>query len=108
MVTRSVNKVKVNGVAEQLSENEFSDVPISLIKSKRPVYVTLIPSRVNITLSGAVSDLAKVRAESLSVIIDGEKLLNDTTGYIVPVVKYPRGLELRRLSPEKIQYILRN
>lgn len=108
VVTRSVNKVKVNGVAEQLSENEFSDVPISLIKSKRPVYVTLIPSRVNITLSGAVSDLAKVRAESLSVIIDGEKLLNDTTGYIVPVVKYPRGLELRRLSPEKIQYILRN
>ena len=108
VVTRSVSKVKVSGVAEQLSESEFSDVPIALIKSKRPVYVTLIPSRVRLTLSGSVSELAKVRAESLSVIIDGEKLLNDTTGYIVPMVKYPRGLELRRLSPEKVQYILRN
>ncbi len=108
IVTRSVSKVKVSGVAEQLSESEFSDVPVSLVKSKRPVYVTLIPSRVNVTLSGAVSDLAKVRAESLAVIIDGEKLLSDTTGYIMPIVKYPKGLELRRLSPEKVQYILRN
>lgn len=108
VVTKSVSKVKVRGVAEQLSESEFQDVPILLLKSKRPVYVTLIPSRVNVTLSGAVSDLAKVRAESLKVIIDGERLLTDTTGFIVPTVKYPRPLELRRLSPEKIQYILRN
>lgn len=108
IVTRSVSKVKVSGVAEQLSESEFSDVPIALVKSKRPVYVTLIPSRVSLTLSGAVSDLAKVRPESLAVIIDGEKLLSDTTGYIMPIVKYPKGLELRRLSPEKVQYILRN
>ncbi len=108
IVTRSASKVKVRGVAEQLSESEFKDVPVSLLKSKRPVYVTLIPSRVNLTLSGAVGDLAKVRAESLAVIIDGEKLLNDTTGYVSPTVKFPKGLELRRTSPEKIQYILRN
>ncbi len=108
IVTRSVSKVKVRGVAEQLAESEFSDVPVSLIKSKRPVYVTLIPNRVSLTLSGAVSELAKVRAESLSVIIDGEKLLSDTTGFVAPTVKYPKGLELRRTSPEKIQYILRN
>ncbi len=108
IVTRSVSKVKVRGTAEQLSESEFSDVPISLLKSKRPVYVTLIPSRISLTLSGAVSDLAKVRTESLAVIIDGEKLLNDTTGFIVPTVKYPKGLQLRRTSPEKVQYILRN
>ncbi len=108
IVTRSVNKVKVSGVAEQLSESEFKDVPISLLKSKRPVYVTLIPSRINLTLSGAVSDLAKVKAESLAVIIDGEKLLNDTTGFIVPTVKHPKTLELRRILPEKVQYILRN
>jgi len=108
IVTRSVSKVKVRGFAEQLSESEFSDVPVSLIKSKRPVYVTLIPSRVSLTLSGAVSDLAKVRAESLAVIVDGEKLLSDTTGFVAPIVKYPKGLELRRTSPEKIQYILRN
>lgn len=108
LVGRSVSKVKARGVAEQLSESEFSDVPISLLKSKRPVYVTLIPSRVSLTLSGAVSELAKVRPESLAVTIDGEKLLNDTTGYVAPIVKFPKGLELRRLSPEKIQYILRN
>ncbi len=108
IVTRSMSKVKVRGVAEQLSESEFRDVPISLLKSKRPVYVTLIPSRVSVTLSGAVSDLAKVRAESLAVIIDGEKLLSDTTGFMTPTVKYPKGLQLRRTSPEKIQYILRN
>lgn len=108
IVTRSVSKVKVRGFAEQLSESEFSDVPVSLIKSKRPVYVTLIPSRVSLTLSGAVSELAKVRAESLAVIVDGEKLLSDTTGFVAPIVKYPKGLELRRTSPEKIQYILRN
>jgi YbbR domain-containing protein len=108
IVTRSVSKVKVRGVAEQLSESEFKDVPVSLLKSKRPVYVTLIPSRVNLTLSGAVSDLAKVRAESLAVIIDGEKLLSDTTGFIAPTFKYPKTLELLRATPEKIQYILRN
>jgi YbbR domain-containing protein len=108
IVTKSVSKVKVRGVAEQLSEIKFLDVNVTLLKSKRPVYVTLIPSRVSLILSGAVSDLAKVRAESLSVIIDGEKLLNDTTGFIAPVVKHPKGLELRRTEPEKIQYILRN
>ncbi|MFQ3598707.1 MAG: hypothetical protein SNJ55_08750 [Chloroherpetonaceae bacterium] len=108
IVTRSVSKVKVRGTAEQLSESEFRDVPISLLKSKRPVYVTLIPSRVSVILSGAVSDLAKVRAESLAVIIDGEKLLNDTTGFIAPTVKHPKTLELRRTLPEKVQYILRN
>lgn len=108
IVTRNIGKVKVSGTAEQLSESEFRDVPISILKSKRPVYVTLIPSRVNVTLSGAVSDLAKVKAESLAVIVDEEKLLRDTTGFVAPIVKYPKGLELRRTSPEKIQYILRN
>lgn len=108
LITRSVNKVKASGTAEQLSESEFKEVPISLLKSKRPVYVTLIPNRINLTLSGAVSDLAKVRAESLTVIVDGEKLLNDTTGFVKPTVKYPKGLQLRRTSPEKVQYILRN
>ncbi len=108
IVMRSVSKVKVHGFAEQLSESEFSDVPVSLIKSKRPVYVTLIPNRVSLTLSGAVSDLAKVRSESLTVVVEGDKLLSDTTGFVAPIVKYPKGLELRRASPEKIQYILRN
>lgn len=105
---KSASGVKVKGVAEPLAESEFSDIPVSLLKSKRPVYVTLIPSRVTLKLSGAVSDLVKVRAESLSVLIDGEKLLADTTGYVAPVVKCPQGLELRRIEPERLQYILRN
>lgn len=108
VVSKSVGKVKARGVAEQLSEVEFADVPVSLLKSKRPVYVTLIPNRVRVWLGGAVSELAKVRAESLSVIIDGEKLLADTTGFVAPVVKRPPGLEVRRIEPERLQYILRN
>jgi YbbR domain-containing protein len=108
LVDISENKVKVKGIAEPISEAEFRDVPIMLVKTKKPIFITLIPNRVSLTLSGTVGDLVKVRAESLSVSIDLEKIILDTTGFVVPTMRLPKGLKLRHQSPEKVQYILRN
>jgi YbbR domain-containing protein len=108
IVKLSADKIKAKGFAEQISEAEFHDIPISIIKTKRPLFVTLIPNRITLVLSGAVSDLAKVRAESLSVSVDAEQILSDTTGYVMPQLRLPKGLHLRKQTPQELQYILRN
>lgn len=106
-VEKSVQRVSVTGISEQLAEVEFRDVPVQLEKKGQSGQVTLIPNKVSLVVVGAISELAQVRAESLSVRVSLDSIAADTLGSVSPEITLPIGVKLLRQEPERLQYILR-
>jgi YbbR domain-containing protein len=107
LVELSAHKVEIAGLSEQLTELEYVDIPVSVTGQSLSKALTLIPSKVNLTLRGGLSTLANVKASALKASVSFNDLVSDTTGAVPPKVVPPKGTTLIRCEPEKLQYILR-
>lgn len=106
-VRLSTNRVQVSGVAEQLAELEFNDVPVEVKDLDESASVALIPWRIRISVGGGLSALASLSQDSLSVSVPYEQILHDTTGSLVPDIRLPKDIKLLDIQPKELQYILR-
>ncbi|MDX2129318.1 MAG: hypothetical protein SFU91_09810 [Chloroherpetonaceae bacterium] len=106
-VIKSVSEVVVKGEAQFLTQVEFPNLEIKVNNIPVGVNVTIIPNKLDITVSGAVSDLYLIRPESLQVSVDYESILKDTTGVLTPELKLPNTISLLKISQSEVRYILR-
>lgn len=92
----------------QLSaEKNFDDINIDILNIPNDKEVLLIPPKVNLTLRGGVDHLAQIIQSDISVKVDFDKIESDTLGYIIPSVKIPEELNLLKMEPQKLQYIIK-
>ncbi|ACF13509.1 hypothetical protein Ctha_1045 [Chloroherpeton thalassium ATCC 35110] len=106
-VTLSAHRTRVTGLAEQLAELNFQDVPITVKQVPERASIALIPNRISVLVGGSISALANLKRDSVSVSVPYERILNDTTGAIVPDIQLPKFINLQDISPKELQYILR-
>lgn len=99
--------VKIKVSVQPFAEKVFSGLPVSIHALPPNRDVIFIPPKVEIVARGGIRQLAGVLPEHFLVSVDYASIINDTTGYIVPGVTSPQGVQVVARRPEKLQYIVR-
>jgi len=92
---------------QMFAEQEYKDVPIVLENFPDNHQIYILPSVIDIIVRSGVDILATFDPNQLKIIIDYKQLEKDTSGYLKPEAILPENLELVKLIPPKVQYIIR-
>jgi hypothetical protein len=98
-------KIRVN--IQPFAEKVFSGLPVEIHLLPQNRDVIFIPPKVDIVARGGIRQLASILPLDFQVSVDYTNILNDTTGYIVPAVTSPYGVQVVAQHPDKLQYIVR-
>ncbi len=89
------------------AEKVLNRIPIELTEVPSNRTVILLPSVVDITVRGGVSQLALLTESEIAASIQYRAILADTTGVIKPVLSTPSWAEVVAVKPDRIQYVIR-
>ena len=92
---------------QMFAEQEYKDIPIVLENFPNNHQIYILPSMVDIMVRSGVDILATFDPNQLKIIIDYKQIEKDTSGYLKPEALLPESLELVKLTPTKVQYIIR-
>lgn len=98
-------KVRVN--VQPFAEKSYGGLPVEIRALPANRDVIFIPPKVEIVARGGIRQLSSILPVDFQVVVDYAAILNDTTGYVEPVVTPPPGVQVVARRPEKLQYIVR-
>ncbi|MBK7446937.1 MAG: hypothetical protein IPJ45_13145 [Ignavibacteria bacterium] len=70
--------------------------------------VLLIPPKVSLSVRGGVEQLSQISMSDINVNVEFNLIESDTLGFIIPEVNIPEELNLLKIEPQKLQYIIKN
>lgn len=91
---------------KQYADKEFLDIPFKIVGGNLNKRNKLEPSLFQVTLRGGVDEIDQMEASDISIEIDYNDVLNDSTGIIIPKVIIPKNAELLRLDPSYIYHTI--
>lgn len=106
-VELSQSYITIGVEVQQTAELSFDDVPIIVRGGSEPQNHILSPTFVRITVQGGAEQLEAITSEDISVDIDFNRIINDSTGVIIPDVRVPSGFKLLRIEPPFIYHFVR-
>lgn len=101
-----LNRSKVDFYCDiqQLAEIEIPDVEIVTRGGSLPRDSYLYPPQVNIIIKGGIKELEKFTKERIAATIDINKIINDSTGVIIPRIELPSGFDLLKTEPAYVYH----
>ncbi len=100
-------EVRLRLDVQQFAEKTFAHVPVELTSVPSHREVLLSSPYVDIVVRGGIDQLALVQPTSIRATIDYRVIIADTSGMVQPEVSVPLGLRAVRVTPERIQYVIR-
>ncbi len=100
-----VVKVRVN--VQPFAEKAYGGLPVEIRALPPNRDVIFIPPKVEIVARGGIRQLSSILPVDFQVSVEYASILNDTTGFIDPVITTPPGVQVVARRPEKLQYIVR-
>lgn len=107
MLEFTPKEVRLHIEVQQFAEKTFTQIPLELTSVPPHREVILSSRNVDIVIRGGIEQLAAVEPASIRATIDYRVILADTSGIVEPEVSVPSGLRIVRVSPERIQYVIR-
>ncbi len=99
--------VNVNFKVDKLVDKTFRNVKVEVKGVPRQQSLVVIPSKIDVTLRGALKLLANYRDSSITVFVSFAQALRDTVGTIEPKVIAPPLTEVLTKQPERLKYIIK-
>ncbi len=106
-ITLSTTSASLSWDVEPFAEKTFRRIPIELTEVPTNRTVVLLPSMVDVTLRGGVSQLARITDQEITASVQYRTILADTTGVIQPAIVSPAWTTVVAVKPERIQYVIR-
>lgn len=92
---------------ELSAEKSFDDISVNVINIPEDKEVLLIPPKVNLSVRGGVEQLSQISMSDIKVNVEFNLIESDTLGFIIPEVNIPEELNLLKIEPQKLQYIIK-
>jgi YbbR domain-containing protein len=92
---------------ELSAEKSFEDVAVNIINIPEDKEVLLIPPKVSLSVRGGVEQLSQISMTDIDVNVEFNLIESDTLGFIIPEVNIPEELNLLKIEPQKLQYIIK-
>ncbi|MGC9364414.1 MAG: CdaR family protein [Fidelibacterota bacterium] len=109
-IQSNVYKVHFIQLIEQIGEQPISNIPVRLVGVPSHTNVELSPSEISLTVSAAVSQLAKIQPADINVYFNFRENWKYDENYYVPSVELPEGvLSWSNMTPRRIEVrVIRN
>lgn len=92
----------------QLSaEKSFEDVSVEISGVPADKEVLLIPPKVTVSLRGGIETISQISSSDVMVKVEFNKIEIDTLGFLIPEVIVPEDLNILKIDPPKLQYIIK-
>jgi len=92
---------------QQLTDNTFKNVPITVINDRDSVKVLLLPPTVDVTVRGGIGLMSDLTADSFKATVDYEFLSRSTSSRFLPTMKLPALLKLISVQPDSIEFVIK-
>ena len=89
------------------AEEEYKNIPLVLENFPNDHNVIILPSTVDVLVRSGVDLLAGLDQNKIKITIDYKQIETDSLGYLEPRISIPEGLEVIKLTPPKLQYVIR-
>ncbi|MBK9248196.1 MAG: hypothetical protein IPM69_08825 [Ignavibacteria bacterium] len=100
----SPQTVVISGDIQQTSEMTFYDIPVEISSLPNRTEHTIRPLKISITVRGGTEQLSQLDARLLRATIDYNKILQDSSGIIFPVISMPPSLTLLATIPPYLRH----
>lgn len=99
VVSVTPKKVLIKAEVQQSAEITIDDIPVNIINGSLPEGHIIEPPIISVVLQGGVGILSEITKYDISAVIEFDRIINDTTGIIKPVINLPSNVSLLRLEP---------
>lgn len=106
-VRRSSSKVFVSLDVQKIVDREFTEILVHPENVPADRTVVFLPSTINITLRGGIEWISSLTADDLRSSVEYNEVLQDTLGSVSPKLSLPQNVELIKVKPERIRYIIK-
>jgi YbbR domain-containing protein len=96
--------ITIFATVQQYAEMTFNDIEVRIINGQLPPEHTISPQFFNVTLSGGIELLGKIKSSDISITVDYETLINDKNGIIKPVITIPPFTKMLNAEPQFLQH----
>lgn len=100
-------QVRISVDVQKIVDREFSEIVVDPVGVPLDRSVVFLPSTVNITLRGGIEIMGALNEDSLNASVDYSTVLQDTLGSVAPKILLPKNVELIKIIPERIRYIIK-
>lgn len=100
--------VSVTFEVDLLAERKFNDLDITIENLPDDKEVLLVPPKLALSLRGGVNELADINPGDIKIIVRYGDIERDSLGFIIPEIILPIEASIISLTPEKLQYIIKN
>ncbi len=107
IVQVGARQARVRVDVEQVADNTYHDVPVSVEGNTDSVNVLLLPPTVNITVRGGINEMANVTPDSFNVTVDFRRIYRSGRVFFRPTVEAPAQLQVISLTPDSVECIIR-
>jgi YbbR domain-containing protein len=89
------------------AEEEYKNMSLTLENFPNNHNIIIIPSTVDVLVRSGVDILATFDQSQLKIAVDYKQIEKDSLGYLIPKVYIPEDLEVIKLTPPRLQYVIR-
>lgn len=106
-VRASSSKIEVAIDVQKIVDREFTEIIVQPENVPADRNVVFLPSTINVTLRGGIEIVGALTVDSLISKIEYQEILDDTLGSVAPKIFLPQNVELIKIKPERIRYIIK-
>ncbi len=107
IVSVDAREADVRVDVEQVADNTYKGIPVSVIDNFDSTRIILLPPTVDVTVRGGINDMADVTPDSFNVHINFHRLTRSGSNYFRPTVVAPAQLQVISVKPDSIEFIIR-
>ncbi len=107
IVSVDARDVKVRVDVEQVADNTYKDVPVTVANNFDSTRILLLPPAVDIIVRGGINEMADLTSDSFKVTVDYQQLIHSPSSYIAPTIESPEELTVIGVKPDSIEFIIR-
>lgn len=108
LISVSAKQISFRYNVQLSAEKNYEDVDVNVLNVPDGKEVLLIPPKLSISLRGGVDQLSQINQSDIKVNIEFGKIESDTLGFVIPEVKTPDDVNILKIDPPKLQYIIKN
>jgi hypothetical protein len=107
ILTFTPDEVQCRVEVQQFAEKTFSGIPVELVSIPHNRDVLLSAPTVDLVVRGGVQQLGNILPTDVRAVVEYRVILADTSGIIEPEVIVPKGIQVVRKTPDRLQYVIR-
>lgn len=92
---------------QQIAEMVVPDVKVKITGANLMKDHQIGPGYLKVTVRGGINIIKQLNPEDIKAYIDYQQVINDSTGYLAPVIKVPENLKVISVSPKYLYHKIR-